>query len=214
MWRCWRWPRRWPGRPGPGPAADPVPGVADLGQQRALLHMGADVEVPVHQIAVGARVDGRIGVGGHVAGQHKLVCGRAGLCGRDVDGGRGRCVGALRRARCSRERAPECRGRPARPRQRAPQRSPTTALCGEIGSCSGACSWPASAGLAAALGPVYFRCSYRVTPVPSNLVEVVCRADGAAAVCPAAALRASHERPRRIRAQRRAWPRWPAAGRR
>ena len=51
----------------------------DFGQQSAFFHAGADIEVPMGQIAGGARVDGRISLGGHVAGQHKVVYRRAWL---------------------------------------------------------------------------------------------------------------------------------------
>ena len=47
-------------------------GGGDLGQQSAFPDLGADVEVPARQVAGGARVDGRISVGGDVAGEHKV----------------------------------------------------------------------------------------------------------------------------------------------
>jgi hypothetical protein len=45
----------------------------DLGQKVALVHVRADVEVPLLQVAVGARVDGRIGKRLYVAGKREIV---------------------------------------------------------------------------------------------------------------------------------------------
>ena len=70
-------------------------GSGDLGQQRALFHLGADVEVPARQVAGGARVDGGIGVGGHVAGEDEIRDRRT-LLGRDGDHrGRGQLFGGV-----------------------------------------------------------------------------------------------------------------------
>ena len=55
----------------------------------------ADVEVPVQQVAVGAGVDGRIGKGSHIAGEHKGINGRARFGRGKRDGWRGQGIGAL-----------------------------------------------------------------------------------------------------------------------
>ena len=45
----------------------------DLGEELALYYVGADVEVPLLQVAVGAGVDGRVGEGLHVAGKDDVL---------------------------------------------------------------------------------------------------------------------------------------------
>ena len=74
-------------------------GRVDDREQVALLHVCTDVEVPVHQIAIGARVDGRVSIGGHVAGQDKLVHGRAGFGRSDGHGRRSVGIRSLREHR-------------------------------------------------------------------------------------------------------------------
>ena len=48
-------------------------GRGDDGQQLALFHFGADVGVPVVEIAVGPGVDRRISISGYVSGKHELL---------------------------------------------------------------------------------------------------------------------------------------------
>ena len=45
----------------------------DVGQQLAFADMGADIEIPLLQIAIGAGIDGRIGEGLKIAGQDDLL---------------------------------------------------------------------------------------------------------------------------------------------
>ena len=115
-------------------------GRGDHGQQRALLHFGADVEVPAGQVAGGARIDGRIRVGGHVAGQHEAVHGRAWLGGATVTVGAASSLRALGQHRVGMDAAQnaEARQRDGEDQQRGLRRS--RALRGEMGFCSGAFS--------------------------------------------------------------------------
>ena len=48
-------------------------GRLDLGQEIAFAHVRANVEVPLLQVAVGARVDGRIGKCLYIAGKREIV---------------------------------------------------------------------------------------------------------------------------------------------
>ena len=70
-------------------------GGGDLGQQIALPDFGADVVIPAGEVAGGPGVDGRIDVGGHVAGQHKARQGCAGFGGGDDDRGSSQLTGGL-----------------------------------------------------------------------------------------------------------------------
>jgi hypothetical protein len=86
--------RRCSGRPRPGRAAGRLR-AGDFSEQRTLLHLRADVEVPVGEVAGGAGVDGRVGVGGDIAGKNELLNRIARLGREGDDRWRGEFVGAL-----------------------------------------------------------------------------------------------------------------------
>ena len=47
----------------------------DVGEQCALRNSGADIEIPLLQVAVGTRVDGRLNVGLHGSRKHEIFLG-------------------------------------------------------------------------------------------------------------------------------------------
>ena len=120
-------------------------GRGDLGQQSALLHVRADVEVPVRQVAGGAGVDGRISEGGDVAGEHEVLNRRARFGRGDDHRGRGKLRGGVGEHFVCADAAQNAEACQAGEHDED-SATPTRALRGEMGSCSGAVSCWLAAG--------------------------------------------------------------------
>jgi len=90
-------------------------GSIDVGEQFTFSHAGADVPIPLFEIAVGASVDGRFDVRLHGAGQDQAFFGRLSGWMDYCDGGDGESFGFFRQGLILRTPLEKCERAEGRP---------------------------------------------------------------------------------------------------